>query len=47
MKKSVCENADLEARFSDDSLELVQMNFLHGGDGDGGQGADGLWDPPG
>ena len=47
MKKSVCDNVDLEARFSDAGMANTQMDFLRGGDGDGGQGADGPWDPPG
>lgn len=47
MKRSEFFNVDLEARFSETKLECTQMNFLRGGDYDGGQGATDPWDPPG
>jgi len=46
MKRLEFFKVDLETRFSESKLEHAQMYFLRGGDGDGGQGSDGPWDPP-
>ena len=43
MKRSDDFNVDLAARFSESELEQIQMNFLRGGDGDGGQDPDDPW----
>ena len=45
MKRSDEFHVDLAARFSDSELEQVQMNFLHGGDGVGGEDSDDPWGP--
>jgi len=46
MKRSDFFNVDLEARFNEAKMDDSQMNFLHGGDGDGGQGSSDPWKPP-
>lgn len=46
MKRKPMPNSDLEARFRNERMERMKMNFLRGGDGDGSQpGNDDPWDP--
>jgi len=43
MKKKAMFNANLEARFSQEKMDDNKLNFLKGGDGDGGQGGIDPW----
>jgi hypothetical protein len=48
MKRKSMFKVDLETRFRNERMERMKMNYLKGGDGDGGQpGNDDPWDPNG
>ncbi len=45
MKRSTMTKADLEARFTAEKMEDKKLNFLRGGDENGGQGGIPPWPP--
>lgn len=46
MKRKSTVKADFATKFRNEELERTKMNFLIGGDGNGGQGGtDDPWDP--
>ncbi|MCK5135177.1 MAG: hypothetical protein KAR19_05260 [Bacteroidales bacterium] len=43
MKRTTTAKTDLEARFVAEKMDNKKLNFLRGGDGDGGEGATSPW----
>ncbi len=46
MKRSTMTKTDLEARFNAEKMDNKKLNFLRGGDADGGQGGIPPWPEP-